>query len=127
MGVRGVGPTKAEAFRQAALAMMALAVDPAAVRRREPVEVSCTAPDSEVLLVDWLNALVLEMSARHMLFADFEVATDGARLDATAWGETVDPRRHAPGVEVKGATFTALDVHRDPESGEWVAQCIVDV
>lgn len=127
MGVRGFGPTQAEAFRQAALAMLALTVDPAGVRRRSRVTVSCAAPDSEVLLVDWLNALVLEMSVRRLLFVDCDVAIDDGRLEATAWGETADPRRHAPGVEVKGATFTDLDVHRDSATGEWVAQCVVDV
>jgi tRNA nucleotidyltransferase (CCA-adding enzyme) len=36
-----------------------------------------------------------------------------------------DVGRHAPAVEVKGATYTALSVrHTD---GGWIAQCIVDV
>ena len=46
-------------------------------------------------------------------------------LHAQAWGELVDPARHHPAVEVKGATYTALRVAR--ENGEWVAQTVVDV
>jgi len=126
MGVRGIGPTLAAAFEQAALAMTAVVTDPASVVAREAVDIRCEAPDSEMLLVDWLNALILEMAARHMLFGRFEVHLDGPRLQATVWGEPVDPDRHQPAVEIKGATYTELRVGRN-ESGQWFAQCVVDV
>jgi tRNA nucleotidyltransferase (CCA-adding enzyme) len=126
MGVRGVGPTLATAFEQAALAMTAIVTDPASVAPAMAVDIDCEAPDNELLLVDWLNALILEMAARHMLFSRFEVSLDGHRLHATAWGEAVDVEKHQPAVEIKGATYTGLKVDKD-ESGEWLAQCVVDV
>ena len=126
MGVRGIGSTLAAAFEQAALAMTAVVTDPERVAAEQAVEFDCEAPDDELLLVDWLNALILEMAACHMLFGRFDVALDGHRLHATAWGEAVDPDRHQPAVEIKGATYTALKVGRD-ESGRWLAQCVVDV
>jgi tRNA nucleotidyltransferase (CCA-adding enzyme) len=126
MGVRGVGPTLAAAFEQTALAMVAVVADPSGVAAQDAVDIRCEAPDDELLLVDWLNALVLEMAARHMLFGRFEVSLEGHRLHATAWGEPVDPSRHQPAVEIKGATYTELKVGRD-EAGQWFAQCVVDV
>lgn len=126
MGVRGIGPTLAAAFEQAALAMTAVVADPASVMAREAVDIRCEAPDAELLLADWLNALILEMAARHMLFSRFEVHLDGPRLHATAWGEAVDSLKHQPAVEIKGATYTGLKVGRN-ESGQWLAQCVVDV
>lgn len=126
MGVRGVGPTLAAAFEQAALAMTAIVTDLAGVAPDEAVEIRCEAPDDELLLVDWLNALILEMAARHMLFSRFEVALEGQCLHATAWGEAVDRQKHQPAVEVKGATYTELKVEKS-ESGRWLAQCVVDV
>ena len=126
MGVRGVGPTREAAFEQAALAMMAVVTDPARVVPDVSVAIRCEAPDDELLLVDWLNALILEMAARHMLFGRFAVSLDGQRLEATAWGEPVDLARHQPVVEIKGATYTELKVGRT-ESGRWQAQCVVDV
>jgi SHS2 domain-containing protein len=125
IGVGGEGATLAEAFEQAALAMTAVVTD-AVVERRERITIHCEAPSAELLLVDWLNALVYEMSTRHVLFASFEVETDGRRLDAVAWCEPVDRARHQPVVEVKGATYTALAVTQLP-SGRWCAQCVVDV
>jgi tRNA nucleotidyltransferase (CCA-adding enzyme) len=126
MGVRGVGPTREAAFEQIALAMTAVVVDPAQVAPATAVNMRCEAPDDELLLVDWLNALILEMAVRHMLFSRFEVTLDGLRLNATAWGEPVDLDKHQPAVEIKGATYTELKVGRN-ESGQWVAQCVVDV
>jgi SHS2 domain-containing protein len=125
VGVRGLGATKAEAFEQAALAMTAASTDPAEVRPLERIALACEAPDDELLLAEWLNALVYEMSTRKMLFSRFAVRLQGTRLEAEAWGEPVEPARHRPAVEVKGATYTMLRVA--PDNGGWLAQTVVDV
>ncbi len=126
IGVRGIGASKEEAFEQAALALTAVLTDPHTVAPTEAVEVSCGAPDDEMLLVDWLNGLIYEMATRHLLFSRFAVHIVGLSLQATAWGEAIDVSRHQPAVEVKGATYTALVVKQDA-NGAWLAQCVVDV
>jgi tRNA nucleotidyltransferase (CCA-adding enzyme) len=125
VGVRGTGATLAEALEQVGLALTAVTTEPALVRPERRVTVECDAPEPEALLFDWLNALVYEMATRRMLFSRFEVAIDGARLRASAWGEPVDRERHQPAVEVKGATYTGLRVRQ--EAGLWQAECVVDV
>ena len=126
MGVRGRGRTCAEAFEQVALALTAIVADPQQVHPLERVELACEAPDDELLLVDWLNAVIYEMDTRHVLFCRYRVSLAGHRLRGEAWGESVDVRRHCPAVEPKGATYTALAVRRE-EDGSWLAQCVVDV
>jgi len=126
IGVRGYGATLAEAFEQAALAMTAVCTEPARVAATQSVTLHCEAPDAELLLADWLNALVYEMAVRRMLFGRFDVQIDGTQLQATAWGEAVDIHKHHPAVEIKGATYTALQVAQD-DKGRWTAQCVVDV
>jgi tRNA nucleotidyltransferase (CCA-adding enzyme) len=126
MGVRGRGATKEQAFEQAALAMTAVSVDPRRIALREELRLRCAAPDDEVLLVDWLNEIVAAQSARRMVFGRFSVRLGDGALEGTAWGEPVEPERHEPAVEVKGATYTCLRVGRD-DDGSWVAQCVVDV
>jgi SHS2 domain-containing protein len=126
IGVRGCGQTPASAFEQAAMALTAVIVDPARLSDRIPVSIDCQAPDLELLLTDWLNALIYQMAVRHLLFARFTVEINNNQLHATAWGESLDRARHQPGVEIKGATYTGLWVGRD-ERGEWIAQCVVDV
>ena len=90
------------------------------------MEIACEAPDDELLLVDWLNAVVYEMATRKLLFGRFEVSLEGHRLRGRAWGEPIDVARHQPAVEVKGATLTCLRVGQEAD-GTWVAQCVVDV
>lgn len=126
IGVRGVGPTRNAAFEQAALALTGVITDPSTVRPATPVTIACTAPNDELLLVEWLNALTFEMATRRMLFGAFAVTITGTQLEATAYGEPVDRARHEPAVEVKGATCTALRVARLADR-EWLAECVVDV
>jgi SHS2 domain-containing protein len=125
VGVRGRGATLAEALANAGQALTAVLTDPASVREVLSVEIACEAADPELMLFDWLNALVFEMATRHVLFARYEVRVEGARLRARAFGEPVEVARHHPAVEVKGATWTGMRVAR--EGRGWVAECVVDV
>ena len=126
LGVRGFGATPAEAFVQAALAMCAAIVDLAAVRRDQAIDIEREASSLDLLLLDWLNALVYEMAARRMIFGAFEVVIVDGKLKARALGEKISRERHAPAVEVKAATFTELAVRED-RPGLCRAQCVIDV
>jgi protein archease len=126
VGVRGRGATPEEAFANAALALTAAVADPEGVRPERAVAIFCPAAEREELLVDFLNAVVYEMATRGMLFGRYDVELRPDGLHARAFGETVDVARHAPAVEVKGATYTALRVAQEPD-GCWLAQCVVDV
>jgi SHS2 domain-containing protein len=126
IGVRGVGPTLAQAFEQAALAMSAVVTPLENIDAVVAVQIECTGDDPEVLLVDWLNALVYEMATRNMLFGRYAVQIENGTLTATAWGEAVDVQKHQPAVEIKGATYTTLRVTQS-EDGLWLAETVVDV
>lgn len=126
MGVRGTGGTREQAFEQAALALTSVVADPDTIAAEVAVAIECQAPDDELLLVDWLNAVVYEMATRKLLFGHYTVRIADHRLAATAFGEPLDVARHQPAVEVKGATYTGLRVAREPD-GRWIAQCVVDV
>ncbi|NOR40503.1 MAG: archease [Gammaproteobacteria bacterium] len=126
IGVRGLGPTAESAFEQAAVALVAVITRPEGVKESQEVKIECSAPDLELLLVDWLNALIYQMGTRRMLFRRFQVRLQAETLQASAWGEDIDRTRHTPAVEIKGATYTELQVAQQPD-GEWIAQCVVDV
>lgn len=126
LGVRGMGLTRAEAFEQAALALFAAITGLSDIRPLSRVCVTCHAPSDVVLFVDWLNALIYESTTREMLFSRFLVRIEDGELYGEAWGEPIDPSRHHPAVEPKGATFTELRVGSGP-GGSWIAQCVVDV
>lgn len=125
IGVRGTGCTLASAFEQAALAMSAIITDLSLINPRDQVTIICEEADPELLLADWLNALIFKMSTRSMLFSQFKVYINNGHLKATAWGEPINVKRHQPAVEIKGATYTELAVHKSQQ--QWIAQCVVDV
>ncbi len=126
MGVRGYGDTLGEAFAAAATAMTAIVTDPTEIESAQPFAFDCPGPDPELLLFDFLNALVYEMAVEGRLFGRFRVEVDDGNLSAEAWGEPVDRLRHQPTVEIKGATFTQLAVWQT-EEGQWIAQCVLDI
>lgn len=125
VGIRGVGPTLELAFERAAEGLIAVVTDPEHVQPQESVTVSLQAPDPEILLVDWFNAIIYEIATRRMLFGRFHVEIEGDRLSGTLDGEPIAALRHEPAVELKGATYTALKVTNT--SGQWTVQCVVDV
>lgn len=126
IGIRGFGATPAAAFAQCALALTAVITDPALVAPCTAVTLACAAPELDALLLNFLDALLLEMDLKKMLFSRFEVQIADGKLTATAWGEAVEPARHQPAVEVKAATYNSLAVRQRPD-GTWLAQCVVDV
>jgi len=87
MGIRGFGPTKEQAFEQAALALTAITTDLEKVEPEEQVEISCEEGGDELLFAVWLNALIYEMATRGMLFSRFEVNIEGNKLHAKICGE----------------------------------------
>jgi SHS2 domain-containing protein len=126
IGIEGWGPSQAEAFRQAAMAMTAVVTEIQLVRCDTSIGIECRAGEPDYLLLDWLNSLVFEMATRHMLFSEFDITIKGDLLQARACGEAVDRERHQPAVEIKGATMTGLMVYQD-ERQFWHACCVVDV
>lgn len=104
--MRAWGPTRAEAFAQAALGVMALVVRPDEVEERETREVRAQAESPEALLAAWVNEClyVHEIEGFVVRRVDVLSCTDGIVV-GTLHGEPIDTRRHRPGTVVKGATL----------------------
>ena len=125
IGIRGYGATVEESFGNAAIALYSVVVDVDAVKPAEKSDLTVSAPDIELLLVEWLNALLSLSDIAHLVFSKFDVKLEGTTLFGSAWGEVLDRERHEPKVEVKGATYHMLSVKK--EEGLYLAQCVVDV
>ena len=124
MGIVGRGALIEEAFENAASAVFAMMTDLDQVRPHTSVAIDFEEADPEFALVTWLNLLLGQARSRALIFGRFHLRRDGAHWNGTAEGE---PWRAGVerGVEVKGATLTALAVtERD---GIWDARCVVDV
>jgi SHS2 domain-containing protein len=113
-------------FAEAARALFAAVLeDPAAVRPLQRVDVPLTGTDRDYLLFDWLKALLYRFDAEHLVFGRFEVHVTESGLAGAAWGEPLDPDRHALAHEVKAITYHGLKVERTDDG--WLAEVIVDI
>jgi len=122
IGVRGRGETLAEAFKEAALAVTCIVADPGRVRPLDVVHVYCKVPDRDLLLAEWLNAIVFQMTTRHMVFSRFDVKINDCELTARIYGEPLDPLRHEASHHVRGVTDQDATVEHEAD-GSWLAQC----
>lgn len=129
VALRGIGKTPEEAFVEAARAVSNLMVNLDAIEPRESVRIERTAATLDLLLVEWLAALLAETGLGGLFFSRFRVSIGpdggGYRLDGDAWGERLDRARHVAKVEVKGISYLGLRVAW--EKDRWVAECVVDV
>jgi SHS2 domain-containing protein len=126
LGLRARAPDLDTLFAEAAHALFAAVVeDPASVKSRQRVDVTLGPDAPEYLLFDWLKALLYRFDTEHLLFSRFEVRVTDAGLSGAAWGEPLDPDRHALEHEVKAITYHGLCVERTADG--WLAEVIVDI
>ena len=123
ISVRGRGETLAEAFEEAALALTCIVADPGRVRPLDMVHVYCKVADKDLLLVEWLNTIVYQMTTKRMVFSRFDVKIGDGELVARIYGEPLDPLRHEASHKVRGATEEATVAHES--DGRWTAQCVL--
>ncbi len=104
--MRAWGPTRGEAFAQAALGVLALTALPDEVEERETREVRAQADGPEALLVAWVNEClyVHEIEGFVARRAEVQGCTE-MRVNGVLGGEPLDLRRHRPGTIVKGASI----------------------
>lgn len=113
-------------FVEAARALFSAVVeDLSTVEQREHYDIQLTGDDRPYLLFDWLNELLFQFDTSHRLFGHFEIHIEGDRLSGSAWGEPLDPSRHALAHEVKAITYHGLRV--EPDGDGWLAEVIVDI
>ncbi|MDZ7619939.1 MAG: archease [Patescibacteria group bacterium] len=127
LGLRIHAASMAELFVEAAHALTnALverldSIEPAGQRT---IRLEATEPTD--LLHDWLAELLYLFAAERMLFRRFDVSLLPGKLEATAWGEPLDPRRHEIGQEIKAVTYHGLKIEPTTDGG-WLAEVIVDL
>ena len=124
VGIVGRGRSIEQAFEHAAVAVFALMTRTDEVRPQQSMAIEFEEADIELALFAWLNRLLGEARSRALVFGRFQLRRHGSHWSGAAAGE---PWRAGleRGVEVKGATLTALAVTQ--QDGVWEARCVVDV
>lgn len=103
------GRDLSEQFANAAYAMFEQVTDVKSVEPRGELKISLQAESREQLLVDFLQELLFLHDAHNLVFSEFEVRTDGRKLEAFVRGEEFDESRHSKRSVVKGVTYHMLE------------------
>lgn len=126
MGFVARGKTLSEAFEEAGKALFGFMVDLKEVKPKSKLKVSIEGGDYESLLFNWLNELLFLAEHHRMFFTRFKINyLTPERLEATIWGEKINPKRHRINNEVKACTYYLLKVEKNKEGYEVQAVCDV--
>jgi len=126
MGIIAYGANLKQLFSNAALALFSLVTEPESIRQELQRDVKIISEDKDSLLVEWLNELIYLFDAEHMLFNRFDIERlTGDCLNASCYGENVDPLRHKIKTGVKAATYHMLKIDRDGDG--YRVQVIFDI
>jgi len=103
------GKTLDERFANAAYAMFDLITDVTKVQPKGELRVVLESDSREQLLVDFLQELLFVHDTEGLVFSEFDVKTDGRRLEASVRGERFDETKHPKRSLVKGVTYHRLE------------------
>jgi len=118
--VEAYGRSLEEAFENAAAAMTDVMTNVEKVKAEDEETFVVDAHDEAALLYSWLEELLLEFELKEKLYSRFEVSSiketsEGFRLEARAWGETYDERRHLSKVGIKAATYHQMEINKEAD------------
>ena len=127
LGLRIRAASLEESFIEAACALTeAIVAQRASVRPSDRRVIQLEAAEQTDLLHDWLAELLYLFEAERMLFSRFDVSLLPGKLEATVWGEMLDPNRHEIELEIKAVTYHGLKIE-STATGGWLAEVIVDL
>ena len=116
IGIEATGATDAEAFGNAATALMSIILDPAAIACRETREIEITASDREQLLVNWLTEVLYLYDGQRFVGNEFVIRElTGVHLKAAIGGESFSRERHHTKLDVKAVTYHQLLIRQDTD------------
>jgi SHS2 domain-containing protein len=103
------GKNLGELFANAAFAMFDQMTDLSKVESTGELKIVMSADVREQLLVDFLQELLFVNDVEDFVFSEFEVVTDGKKLEAIVKGERFDEKKHTKRSVVKGVTYHKLE------------------
>ncbi len=126
--VRSYGSTLEEAFANAAVAMMAVMVDLRGVSAEKlRREVKVEGFDTESLLYNWLEAVLVKKDIDREVFRTAEVkiskSGEGLTIKGTLHGDHADPHRFKR--DVKAVTYHEMSIRR--RRGRYVVTFLLDL
>jgi SHS2 domain-containing protein len=117
-------------FADAAAALAETVTDSASARADTSISIALSAPDLELLLVDFLNELLFRFEIDGFVAAAAQVhlapeGSAGWHLEAEVAGEIGASSRLPIKVLIKAVTYHALEVRQEADA--WTARVVFDI
>lgn len=129
VAIEATGKTLEKAFSEAALAMFEVQTDTNKVKAKISKKVEIRSEDKKSLLFDWLSKLIYLRDVEKMFFSKFDVdikkSDKNLKLVANIFGEKIDSKKHEFKVEVKGVSYTQMEI--EEKSNKARVKVILDV
>jgi SHS2 domain-containing protein len=123
------GDSLRDLFQGATNALIEAMAEPMTVGTTWTQTIHREESDPSALLFDWLSDLVYWKDAAGVVFSkaalDLREEQGIVKLEATLFGEKVNPNAHVLRADVKGVTKHLYEVKR--EGARWIARVVVDV
>ena len=105
-----------EAFAVTADAVINLTLDQDKVEEKEQKEFSAKGKDLRYLLFNWIEEITFVLITQGFAIKriEFDIdESDGYKISAKAYGETLDFHKHNFKVEIKAPTFYEMEINQD--------------
>ena len=126
VGIKVYGKDLKELFANAAFAMFDIMADLEGLKGSVTVDIKKEAPNSEELLIEWLDELLYNFYTKTLIFNDFQIIElDEKHIVAKATGRHVGENRSRLKTEIKAATYHELKIEQKDDIFQ--TQLIFDV
>jgi len=124
-GVTAYGKDLKQLFSNAARGLFSLITELESIDDSVMINVKVTAADREGLLFEWLNELIYLFDRYNLVLNRFDfIRLSDTELEATVYGEKVNPTKHDIKRGVKAATYHMLKIE---SNNGFKAQVLVDI
>ena len=124
--IKAYGKSLKELFRGAALGMFGILADLEGITASTELEIKVEAPDTEELLIEWLDELLYNFYTKYIIFFEFDITelTD-KNLTAKVKGRFIGENKNRLKTEIKAATRHDLKIKKKDDTYE--VQIVFDI
>jgi SHS2 domain-containing protein len=121
------GSSLSKVFENAALATFEVQCDLKKIEKKIEKKIKLKSKNIEDLLFDFIEELIYLKDARYIVFNEFDVKVDrkNVSLEAEAYGEKINPRKHELKVDVKAITLHHYYLKKVKNG--WKCRIILDI
>lgn len=126
--IHAVGDTLAQMVEQTVLGMMEIMTSVNQIKSEVSRTIEISAPDLEILIVNYLTEYLYYFDAERLLFSKISVSpiqyneeSGDYTISSISQGELFDSTRHEMKTEIKAVTYSFLEINQEKDKSEiWI-------